>query len=339
MSFISQSVWLVAILLAFVSLTVATDLSTVEMPMSARYEKWMAQYGLVYKDAEEKAHRFEIFKANAEYVLSVNREGNRTYRLGLNRFADLTNEEFKASYLGFKPKPSAVKEETKVEQPFTYANLDNMPSEMDWRDHGAVTGVKNQNPCGSCWAFSSVAVIESIVKIKTGQLMSLSEQEVLDCTGKGSCQGGNMEEAYKFVIRNGGLTTESNYPYTKKQGLCNSKRMSASAATISGYQMVQNSEAALLNAVANQPVSVALEGSGKDFQFYKGGLFTGYCGNKLDHAVAVVGYGSSAGTNYWLVKNSWGSDWGEAGYMQMQRDIGSDGGLCGITLYASYPTV
>lgn len=110
MSFISQSVWLVAILLAFVSLTVATDLSTVDMPMSARYEKWMAQYGLVYKDAEEKAHRFEIFKANAEYVLSVNREGNRTYRLGLNRFADLTNEEFKASYLGFKPKPSAVKE-------------------------------------------------------------------------------------------------------------------------------------------------------------------------------------------------------------------------------------
>ncbi|KAJ4797546.1 hypothetical protein LUZ62_048792 [Rhynchospora pubera] len=338
MSFTSQSLWL-ATLLAFVSLTVAIDLSLVDMPMSERHEKWMAQHGRAYNDAEEKAHRFEIFKANAEYVQSVNHARNRTYRLSLNRFADLTNEEFKASFLGFKPNPLIAKEEQDVEKPFRYANLASVPGAMDWRARGAVTGVKDQDTCGCCWAFSAVAAMESIVKLKTGQLMSLSEQEVLDCTGNGmSCEGGTMEAAFSFIARNRGLTTESNYPYTRNQGYCNSRRRSASAATIRGYEEVPRSEAALLNAVANQPVSAGVEGSGIDFQLYGGGLFTGYCGTDLDHAVTVVGYGASARSKYWLVKNSWGSGWGEGGYMRMQRDIGSYGGLCGITLQASYPT-
>ncbi|KAJ3670888.1 hypothetical protein LUZ60_008314 [Juncus effusus] len=334
MSFTNQSLHLIPILLL---LLVPVSLSMDDSSMLARHEKWMVKHGRVYKDADEKARRFEIFKTNAEYVHSVNRAGNRTYRLGLNKFADLTNEEFKASFMGFKPNPYTAKEES-AEKPFKYANLAYVPSSMDWRARGAVTGVKDQDPCGACWAFAAVGAMEGAVKIRTGQLMSLSEQEVLDCTGNGmSCDGGTMEAAFSFIMRNRGLTSERNYPYHRSQGSCNARMKAKSVANIRGYEKVPRSETSLLNAVANQPVSAGVEGSGIDFQLYGGGLFTGYCGTDLDHAITVIGYGMSQNTKYWLVKNSWGSGWGEGGFMRMQRDVGSYGGLCGITMQASYP--
>ena len=185
--------------------------------------------------------------------------------------------------------------------------------------------------------------MEGITKLSNGKLVSLSEQELVDCDTSGTdqgCEGGLMDDAFEFIISNGGLASESKYPYNGVDGTCSEKKSASSAAQITGYEDVPaNSEKALLKAVAHQPVSVAIDAGGKDFQSYSGGVFTGECGTELDHGVTVVGYGTAEdGTKYWLVKNSWGSSWGEEGYIRMQRDVDASEGLCGIAMQASYPT-
>ncbi|XP_042022640.1 senescence-specific cysteine protease SAG39-like [Salvia splendens] len=308
--------------------------------MIERHEKWMVENGRVYKDEAEKVKRFNIFKENVEYIESFNEAASRPYKLAVNRFADLTNAEFQASRNGYKMvsplKPS------KASSSFRYANVSAPPTSIDWRKKGAVTAVKDQGQCGCCWAFSAVAATEGINQIKTGKLVSLSEQQLVDCdtSEDQGCNGGLMDDAFQYIISNKGLTTESNYPYQGVDGTCNSKKESSDAAKISGYEDVpSNRESALLKAVVNQPVSVAIDASGSDFQFYSSGVFTGECGTELDHGVTAVGYGvDSDGTKYWIVKNSWGTSWGEDGYIRMQRDVGAAEGLCGIAMEASYPT-
>ncbi|KAK3121373.1 hypothetical protein QOZ80_8BG0651800 [Eleusine coracana subsp. coracana] len=313
----------------------ARDLSD-DSAIAARHEQWMAQYGRVYKDDAEKAQRFEVFKANIKFIESFN-AGNHKYWLGINQFADLTSDEFRASKMNKGFKPSKVKGPTG----FRYENLsiDELPASVDWRTKGAVTPIKDQGQCGCCWAFSAVAAMEGIVKLSTGNLISLSEQELVDCDVHGEdqgCGGGLMDDAFKFIIKNGGLTTESGYPYTAEDGKC--KPGSNSAATIKGYEDVPaNDEAALMKAVANQPVSVAVDAS--NFQFYAGGVMTGSCGTELDHGIAAIGYGkTSDGTKYWLMKNSWGTTWGENGYLRMEKDISDSKGMCGLAMEPSYPT-
>ncbi|KAF8413769.1 hypothetical protein HHK36_001762 [Tetracentron sinense] len=312
---------------------------SMSMSMSERHEQWMTRYGHVYKDDSEKEMRFKIFKDNIEFIDSFNSDGNRLYKLSANEFADLSNEEFRSSRTGYKrPSQSRSSEMT----PFKYENVTAVPSSVDWRKKGAVTPIKDQGQCGCCWAFSAVAAMEGITQLTTGKLISLSEQELVDCdtSEDQGCEGGLMDDAFTYIQQNHGLTTEANYPYKGLDGTCNTNKAASHAAKINGYEDVPvNSEKALLKAVANQPVSVAIDASGSAFQFYSSGVFTGDCGTDLDHGVTAVGYGTSAdGTKYWLVKNSWGTEWGDNGYIMMQRDIEAKEGLCGIAMASSYPT-
>ncbi|XBI88102.1 hypothetical protein VPH35_026098 [Triticum aestivum] len=213
-------------------------------------------------------------------------------------------------------------------------SFDVVPATMDWRAKGAVTPIKDQGQCGKYTKYG-------IVKLKTGKLISLSEQELVDCDVHGEdqgCEGGLMDDAFKFIIKNGGLTMESSYPYTAADDKC--KAGSNSAATITSFEDVPaNNEGALMKAVANQPVSVAVDGGDMTFQFYSGGVMTGSCGTDLDHGIAAIGYGkTSDGTSYWLMKNSWGTTWGENGYLRMEKDIAEKKGMCGLAMEPSYPT-
>ncbi|XP_075091946.1 zingipain-2-like [Nicotiana tabacum] len=201
---------------------------------------------------------------------------------------------------------------------------------------------------GCCWAFSAVAAIEGAYQIANNELMSLSEQELLDCTTQNNgCNGGLMTRAYDFLLQNGGgITTETNYPYQQIQSVCSTEQLSSPAVKISGYKVVEPSESALLQAVANQPISVGIAANrefhlyGSGVYVYKSGIYDGSCYPQLNHAVTVIGYGTSEdGTNYWLIKNSWGTTWGEEGYMKIVRDVGVEDGHCGIAQIASFPTV
>jgi len=216
-----------------------------------------------------------------------------------------------------------------------------LPESVDWRKEGAVVGVKDQASCGSCWAFSAISAVEGINKIVTGDLISLSEQELVDCdtSYNEGCNGGLMDYAFEFIISNGGIDSEEDYPYKGIDGRCDQNRKNAKVVTIDDYEDVPAyDEWALQKAVANQPIAVAIEGGGREFQLYEYGVFTGRCGTALDHGVAAVGYGTENGKDYWIVRNSWGGSWGEQGYIRLERNLASSrAGKCGIAIEPSYP--
>ncbi|GLT35276.1 hypothetical protein SLA2020_097430 [Shorea laevis] len=314
------------------------DLTSMDKLMEL-FESWMDKHGKIYETIEEKLRKFDVFKDNLNHIDETNKRVTN-YWLELNEFADLTHEEFKNMYLGLKQDLAGRQRWSAGNGEFTYRDVVDLPKSVDWRKKGAVTRVKNQGSCGSCWAFSTVAAVEGINQIVTGNLTELSEQELIDCdtTNNNGCNGGLMDYAFSFIVSRGGLHKEEDYPYIMEQGTCEMRKDESEMFTISGYRDVPaNNEASLLKVLANQPVSVAIEASGRDFQFYSGGVFDGHCGSELDHGVAAVGYGSTKGLDYIIVKNSWGPKWGEKGYIRMKRNTGKPEGLCGINSMASYP--
>ncbi|KAF8378180.1 hypothetical protein HHK36_029517 [Tetracentron sinense] len=304
------------------------------------YERWRSHH-TVSRDLNEKHKRFNVFKENVKHVHNFNKK-DKPYKLKLNKFADMTNHEFKSSYAGSKVNHQRMfRGSSRGTGGFMHEKTDNLPPSVDWRKKGAVTSVKDQGQCGSCWAFSTIVAVEGINQIKTNKLVSLSEQELIDCdnTDNQGCNGGLMEYAFEFIKQNKGITTEQNYPYKAADGSCDAGKENSHAVMIDGHENVPaNDENALKKAVANQPISVAIDAGGSDFQFYSEGVFTGDCGTELDHGVAIVGYGTTLdGTKYWIVKNSWGPEWGEKGYLRMERGISAEEGQCGIAMEASYP--
>ncbi|KAE9618691.1 putative actinidain [Lupinus albus] len=336
--------------ITFLSLSLALDMSIIdydakiaETHLMNMYEAWLLKHGKAYNALGEKERRFHIFKDNVRFVDDHNKATERTYKLGLNKFADLTNEEYRKMYLGTRMRGSLGLISTlKKSDRYVYHYGEDLPASVDWRKKGAVASVKDQGQCGSCWAFSTVAAVEGINKIVTGKLIPLSEQELVDCNKKYNmgCNGGLMDYAFEFIVNNGGIDTEDDYPYRASDRTCDPKRKNARVVSIDGYEDVPpNDEQSLKKAVAYQPVSVAIEAGGRAFQLYDSGVFTGICGTELDHGVAVVGYGSEDGNDYWLVRNSWGSAWGENGYIKLERNIKTTKkGKCGIAMEPSYPT-
>lgn len=315
-------------------------LSSANDDLLTMYESWIVKHGKSYNALGEKEKRFQIFKENLRYIEEQNAAPGRTFKLGLNRFADLTNQEYQKMYLGTRPRAARRLSATKSDR-YALRDGDSLPESVDWRQSGAVGPVKDQGSCGSCWAFSTIAAVEGINQIKTGSLISLSEQELVDCdtSYNQGCNGGLMDYAFEFIINNGGIDSEEDYPYKGRDGKCDTYRKNAKVVSIDSYEDVpENDEKALQKAVASQPVSVAIEAGGRDFQLYQSGIFTGKCGTALDHGVAAVGYGTENGKDYWIVRNSWGASWGEQGYLRMERNVATKTGLCGIAIEPSYPT-
>uniref|UniRef100_A0A0E0B4U5 Uncharacterized protein n=1 Tax=Oryza glumipatula TaxID=40148 RepID=A0A0E0B4U5_9ORYZ len=345
---------LLLLLLPLLIFSIGAALARADL-MLDRFEQWMIRHGRAYTDAGEKQRRFEVYRRNVELVETFNSMSNG-YKLADNKFADLTNEEFRAKMLGFRPHVAIPQISNTCSADIAMpgeSSDDILPKSVDWRKKGAVVEVKNQGDCGSCWAFSAVAAIEGINQIKNGELVSLSEQELVDCDDEAvGCGGGYMSWAFEFVVGNHGLTTEASYPYHAANGACQAAKLNQSAVAIAGYRNVTpSSEPDLERAAAAQPVSVAVDGGSFMFQLYGSGVYTGPCTADVNHGVTVVGYGESepktdgggaakGGEKYWIVKNSWGAEWGDAGYILMQRDVaGLASGLCGIALLPSYPVM
>ena len=302
--------------------------------------KWKI-YHKHYATPTEEAHRLSIWKANKAYVEHHNSHAHEHgFTLGTNKFADMEEGEMKQR-LGFRVS-KIPEEEMKRHLVHSHPFKDPLPPSVDWRDHGAVLEVKDQGQCGSCWSFGITGTIEGQNYIKNNLKVSLSEQNLIDCSrsyGNRGCNGGNAWYSYKYIINNTGIDTEVSYPYTASDyGLCK-YRIAFKGASITDYKfLLARDEDALTAAIANVgPVAVSIDASPKTFGFYNGTgvYYEPKCSSlKLNHMVLAVGYGSENGKDYYIVKNSWGASWGAEGYIKMARNRNNN---CGIATLPSYP--
>merc|ERR1712232_1041747 len=305
--------------------------------VSPEFAKYVAKFGKKYTEDETSA-RFEAFMSTSAYI-KVENAKNHSYQLDLNEFSDMPAAEFSKTRFGLKRPEGGLWSGLQLLGTHQYSG-NSLPESVDWTLRGAVTPVKNQGGCGSCWTFSATGALEGAWQIAAGELVPLSEQQLVDCVnGGGGCSGGLMDMAFKYE-KDHDVCTEASYQYEGQNGACRAAGCEAGIprGDVVGYHDVNQDEESLMEAVAQQPVSIAIEADQWAFQSYKSGVLTWGCGTSLDHGVLLVGYGVEDGTKYWKVKNSWGPGWGDEGYVKILR--GKDGGgECGIKLEASYPVV
>jgi cathepsin L len=300
-----------------------------------------------YQSVEEEAARRTIWEANLAKIEKHNLEhdlGLHTYTLGMNRFGDMTHEEFKKQMNGLKISANVDKTDFDHHTFMAPQNFE-LPASVDWRTKGYVTPIKDQGQCGSCWAFSATGSLEGQHFAKTQQLVSLSEQNLVDCSdkfGNMGCDGGLMDQAFEYIKANKGIDTEKSYPYEARDGKCRFKKADIGA-TDTGYTDIKaKNETDLQTAIATiGPISVAIDASQDSFQFYKSGVYNepDCSSTELDHGVLAVGYDTTKDSkkqDYYIVKNSWGTSWGQKGYIWMTRNKKNQ---CGIATMASYPLV
>lgn len=299
---------------------------------------WKTTHEKTYTHEESEMIRYEIWRDNLRRINEHNADATQTFTLGMNHFGDMTNTEFRAYVTKFRKSENKT-----VGATFLKPSGLHLPDKVDWREQGAVTEVKNQGHCGSCWSFSTTGSVEGQWFKKSGTLVSLSEQQLVDCSssfGNHGCNGGLMDYAFEYIEKEG-LESEADYPYEGVKRTC---RYDASkvVAQITGYtDVAEGSEEELQAAVASVgPVSIAIDASHFSFQFYRDGVYNEpKCSpSQLDHGVLAIGYGTWQLSNspYWLVKNSWGPSWGVAGYIRMSRNKNNQ---CGVASAASYPLV
>ncbi|EGD77231.1 cysteine protease [Salpingoeca rosetta] len=327
---------------AVAALAVMTTVSAAPTPSAMTFEEFKDKYNKVYESAEEEARRAAIFQESLDFIEKHNAEaaaGMHTYLVGVNEFADLTREEFRQHHVTRLPfdddKRDPVTATLHLDEHAVHAADSNGDSSgIDWRKRGAVTPVRNQGQCGNPAIFAAVEAVEGMHAISSGNLVELSTQQVIDCSGTPGCSGGSLVSFFKYIARNGGLDSAADYPTSGAGGQCNKAKEARHVAKVGGYSVVPpRNETKLAAAVFKMPVAVAIEADTPSFQMYTSGVYSGPCGTQLDHAVLVVGYTDE----YWIVKNSWGASWGDQGYIMMKRGVGA-AGICGITLDAMYPT-
>ena len=305
-----------------------------QVPAEIRVQflQWKLANKKLYGSPSEDNYRLSVFYKNVLRINAHNNQGTK-YTMAVNKFADLTSEEFKAKYTSGSIVPPAEQAN------LSSLSTEGLPSSIDWTTRGAVTPVKNQGQCGSCWSFSTTGSLEGLRAIEGHGLLSLSEQQLMDCStsyGNHGCQGGLMPNAFKYVIANG-IESEAEYPYEMRNDRCRSNP-SKYVFHIRGFRIVRRyNNPQLKAAVARQPVSIAVDATA--LQFYQGGIINFGCGQQLDHGVLAVGYGNAQGENFWKVKNSWGAGWGEDGYFRVKRATRNrQVSQCGVSKFPSYPT-
>ncbi len=323
------------------------DLSTEVSSKWSNFIDYMIEYKKVYRSNDELNSRYNIFHDNLEYIAEHNRDASHTYTVGINRFADMSHNEYKE----FVKSGGLVvpKESNNLRLPKDMcgemkSESGSYPSSLDWRNKGAVTPVRDQGQQGTCYAHSASEALESAYFIKKGVLPNLSVQQIVDCSynyGNHGNNGGMYTYSWTYV-HDSGLTTESAYPYTAGPSDRSSCQPFTPYTYVSDCKHVPSNELQLTYAVTHQPVSVAIEADSRSFQLYTGGVYNDPgCGTTIDHAVVATGYGNMNGQDYWAVRNSWGTSWGVDGYIYMARNsvATSTVGQCAIATYAAYPIV
>ena len=348
-----------------------------------KFREWTKRFEIIFQNNDHMDHVFQNWLENDDHITTVNGR-NLSYALAHNQFSGMNSEEF-SKYLGYSGERDSSSRNLRF-HPGSYQNkiehakclldcVKNVGDEctidtlkcirgckdsntflladsIDWVSKGAVTEVKNQGQCGSCWSFSTTGALEGANFVTHGELISLSEQQLVDCDnfqngGKDhGCNGGLMDNAFTWIEKNGGLCQEASYPYTsgtsRTSGTCMKDCDVVSGTDITSfYDVPANSDEDMMGALNQQPVAIAIEADQKDFQLYSSGVFTGSCGTNLDHGVLAVGYGTMDGVDYYRVKNSWGTTWGKGGYIYLGRgsDYNHGKGQCGMLMQASYPMV